>query len=160
MTSTSVYKGPNPCVTVRHHSSTGLYRSPSAQRLSERTVPRPIQCGLFQRYVIQCTQLHVLATIQRHVIQCTQLHVLATLQHHVIQCTQLQALATFQRHVIQCTQLHALAAAPPLSHSVPQHSLETSPNVMQLTRSSVAPRACLNQCYCLPFTLGMSKHSG
>jgi len=34
--STSIYTGLNPCVTVCHHSSTGLYRSLSAQRLSER----------------------------------------------------------------------------------------------------------------------------
>jgi len=35
--STSVYTG-LPCINVCHHSSTGLYRSLSAQRLSERTV--------------------------------------------------------------------------------------------------------------------------
>ena len=36
--STSVYTGLNLCVTVFNHSSTVLYRSLSAQRLSERIV--------------------------------------------------------------------------------------------------------------------------
>ena len=36
---------PLPCVTVCQHISTGLYRSLSVQRLSERTVERLVMRG-------------------------------------------------------------------------------------------------------------------
>ena len=56
--STSVYRGPSipfPCVTVCHHISTGLYRSPSAQPLRKHgtfTACCSVKNSVFRPHII------------------------------------------------------------------------------------------------------------
>ena len=52
------------CVTVCHHSSNGLYRTLSAQRLSERTV------FLTQRSLVQSGALENISLLKRDSVSC------------------------------------------------------------------------------------------
>ena len=78
---------PLPCVTVCHHSSTGLYRILSTKRLSERTV------FLTQHSLVQSGALENISLLKRalfHVVCLLVTHLLIKINYLVIRLVSLQ----------------------------------------------------------------------